>query len=522
MFRRPPAQQQARPGWQVAPDIRTQLDGQVPQSAPMAPSMPAAAPREQVVTQPRRAPSTGKAGGPGPNDIAPGPAEAQPHPTAWSAVETDQPSEDTPIVPWMTSGPAAADSETTSPARTGPAGDRAHLGATGHALSLDRLRAITASASEVPVPAVMGSTPPTLWIPDTGHLNRRRRAVDATDGSGSAPPTLRVVPATDPAAADQPSASVPADLPTELAGARPGGRWWGRVRRSVLRPQVIEYQHRTDSELECGLRRRPAPGAARHVTVTSLKGGVGKTTISAALGLTLARDYAARVVGVDLNSDGGTLADRLLCGVPRATVQHLLDDLDDVTSIGDLDRYLELADRLSILAGHQDPSVGAAFAGDDITELMHCLDNFFHTVVADCGTGLADSSMGAVLDQTSTLILVTTPTPDAAELAVATLRWLEGHGYTRLVESSIAVLSGGPAPGDSALRARFQDRCRAVIDIPADPHLAQGGVMTLDACSETTRHAYLALAAAVMDTTPEAGSPKAGAPGALVQHRGAR
>ena len=38
-----------------------------------------------------------------------------------------------------------------------------------------------------------------------------------------------------------------------------------------------------------------------------------------------------------------------------------------------------------------------------------------------------------------------------------------------------------------------------VIDIPADPSLARGQLITLEALAENTHHAYLALAAAVMD-----------------------
>jgi MinD-like ATPase involved in chromosome partitioning or flagellar assembly len=188
-------------------------------------------------------------------------------------------------------------------------------------------------------------------------------------------------------------------------------------------------------------------------------------------------------------------------------VQHLLDDLLDedtpVTTVADIDRYIEAADRLSVLAGDKDPSVGAAFAGDDVAELLAFLGKFFHTIVADCGTGLADDAMQAVLRQADTLVLVATPTPDAAGLAEETLTWLDTHGYPRLVENSIAVLSGSSSANRVGLHARFRDRCRAVIDIPADPYLIQGRVITLEALAQNTGHAYLALAAAVMDAAPD-------------------
>ncbi|HEY1974464.1 MAG TPA: hypothetical protein VGH89_41395, partial [Pseudonocardia sp.] len=184
-------------------------------------------------------------------------------------------------------------------------------------------------------------------------------------------------------------------------------------------------------------------------------------------------------------------------------LDDLLDDNTPINAVGDIDRYVEVADRLSVLTGHKDPSIGAAFADDDVSELMTCLGRFFHIVLADCGTGIADEAMQAVLRETDTLVLVATPTPDAAGLAEETLTWLDTHGYARLVENSIAVLTG-PCSGDRAgLRARFRDRCRAVIDIPADPSLARGQLITLEALAENTHHAYLALAAAVMDAAPD-------------------
>src|SRR3954470_3066378 len=48
--------------------------------------------------------------------------------------------------------------------------------------------------------------------------------------------------------------------------------------------------------------RKPLPGA-HQIAVTSLKGGVGKTTVSAVLGLMLAENRGDRVVVLDANPD---------------------------------------------------------------------------------------------------------------------------------------------------------------------------------------------------------------------------
>lgn len=49
------------------------------------------------------------------------------------------------------------------------------------------------------------------------------------------------------------------------------------------------------------------------------------------------------------------------------------------------------------------------------------------------------------------------------------------------------------------MREHFGGRCRAVIDIPFDPHLTEGAATDLALVSRRTRRAYLNLAAAIAD-----------------------
>src|SRR5690606_9760154 len=58
----------------------------------------------------------------------------------------------------------------------------------------------------------------------------------------------------------------------------------------------------------------PMTGTARFVPVLSRKGGVGKTTVTALLGMALADARDDRVIAVDANPDRGTLAERVVGG----------------------------------------------------------------------------------------------------------------------------------------------------------------------------------------------------------------
>src|SRR5690606_26504985 len=93
--------------------------------------------------------------------------------------------------------------------------------------------------------------------------------------------------------------------------------------------------------------RRPLP-APHRVAVVSVKGGVGKTTVAACLGLVLAELRGDRVVVLDANPDAGTLSERLT-GPGGPTVRDLYEDMPNLTSVAELTRYTRSAGRLHVL-----------------------------------------------------------------------------------------------------------------------------------------------------------------------------
>jgi MinD-like ATPase involved in chromosome partitioning or flagellar assembly len=246
--------------------------------------------------------------------------------------------------------------------------------------------------------------------------------------------------------------------------------------------------------------RRHLPGG-HHVAVSSMKGGVGKTTVSAVLGLTLAEHRGDRVVAVDANPDAGTLADRLT-GEIGVTVRQMLDNLDSIDSMVAVSHYTSLAGRLQVLASEQDPAMSEAFNRDEYERICAVLARFFNIIITDSGTGLVHSAMEGTLALADSLIVVGSPTVDGASRASKTLDWLVAHGYAEQVAQAIVVLSGdrvSPVIDREAVRAHFRPRVRAVVEIPYDPHLVTGGLLDLDAMRPATRDAFLGLGALVAD-----------------------
>jgi len=246
--------------------------------------------------------------------------------------------------------------------------------------------------------------------------------------------------------------------------------------------------------------RTPVTGCYR-VAVISLKGGVGKTTTTAALGAMFANLRGDRVIAVDANPDRGTLIER----VPResgATVRHLLQSRDQVRRYGDIRAFTSQSPtRLEVLASDADPGASSALSEQDYRDAVDTLERFYNLILTDCGTGLLHDAMRGVLGLASSLVVVSSASLDGARSASATLDWLEAHGMAELASNAVVVISsvrpGGGIVDVMQLEDHFAARCRAVVTIPYDPHLEAGGVLDVDELDEETLQAYRELAAAV-------------------------
>ena len=246
--------------------------------------------------------------------------------------------------------------------------------------------------------------------------------------------------------------------------------------------------------------RRQLPGP-RQIAVVSMKGGVGKTTVTAMLGLTLAEHRGDRVVALDANPDAGTLAGRLT-GKSDSTVRDLLDNIGSLRSLSDVARFTTLAGRLQVLASEQDPARGEAFNRAEYEQVCAVLARFYNIVVTDSGTGMVHSAMDGTLALANSLVVVGSLTVDGASRASKTLDWLVAHGFEEMVAQSVVVLSSDRTSREidaGRLRAHFEGRVRAVVEVPHDAHLATGARIDLSSTSRATADAFLELTALVAD-----------------------
>lgn len=323
----------------------------------------------------------------------------------------------------------------------------------------------------------------------------------------AAPPAPPVVPAPYP---QPPAPAYRIDhLPSGPRVRRKPASGW---RRGVywLTAGLVNLGDSRRDQLRRHLIRRagvPIQGDYR-IAVLSLKGGVGKTTTTAALGATLAAARGDRVIAVDANPDFGTLAQRGP-DTTASTVRNVLAD-PAITRYADMQVHTSQTEsRLEILASERDAAASEAFSALDYKRLIEILHRYYNIILTDCGTGLVHSAMRGVLGEANAVVLVTSPALDSIRSTAATLDWLAFHGYQRLAATATVVISGARPGVDTrditALLGYFGQRARSVHFVPFDEHLAEGAQILLHRMNRDSRDAFLGLAAALAEDFPAAG-----------------
>lgn len=294
---------------------------------------------------------------------------------------------------------------------------------------------------------------------------------------------------------------------TELSSERllrPGSGTRPRSTRPGTRARFRIGGARQDTGLERKLAAIQTPvHTCYRIAVISLKGGVGKTTVTTALGSTLASERRDKVLAIDANPDAGTLGRRVRRET-QATIRDLVQAIPTLRTYMDIRRFTsQTPSGLEIIANDVDPAVATTFNDEDYRRVIDVLGQQYPIILTDSGTGLLYSAMRGVLDLADQLIVVATPSVDGASSASTTLDWLGANGYEDLVRQGLTVVSGVREKGKMInvedIVAHFSARCRGVISVPFDEHLATGSEVDLDMMRPKVREAYFQLAALVAD-----------------------
>ncbi|MBH0115331.1 MinD/ParA family protein [Salinibacterium sp. NG253] len=247
-------------------------------------------------------------------------------------------------------------------------------------------------------------------------------------------------------------------------------------------------------------------GGTRFVPVLTRKGGVGKTTITALLGMALADTREDRIIAIDANPDRGTLAERI-DKQTRATVRDVVMRAESLHTFSEFQTVVSRDEtRLDVLASDTDPHVSEAFDENDYNVVADMAERFYSVAITDCGTGIVHSVMRATLQRADSIVIVSGGSVDEARLASETLTWLESNGHEDLVKNAVVAINTATQGTNlvklEEIEAHFKSRVREIVRVPYDPSLATGSVVHYRDLNRLTKAAARELAAVVMDGLP--------------------
>lgn len=290
-------------------------------------------------------------------------------------------------------------------------------------------------------------------------------------------------------------------------------------------------------------RIRQSPGKQGYkIAVLTLKGGVGKTTVTAALAATLAPEVEAPTIAIDANPQTGTMSLRVARKNP-ADIRDLLADPELVENTGHGLRarpggsYTDAAyytgkstSRFEVLAGPSEVASAGRMTREDYKVALEVLSKYYGIVLTDCGTDLNHDVTLAALEEADAVIIVTDPETGAIKLANDAFTFLynypadrRGHPikdpetgqdvamFRHLVARAVTVINHrdaerrrGAAYDLEDLRVVFGRLGRDVHILPHDPHLAVGADIEVRCLRRKTKLELLRLAAKIADDFPAA------------------
>lgn len=252
---------------------------------------------------------------------------------------------------------------------------------------------------------------------------------------------------------------------------------------------------------------RPLRGS-HNTAVLSLKGGIGKTSTTVGVGMTLAHHRGDIPCAIDANPDSGDLVERALgerafqAQQPRS-ITDLLKKLDGVDSLTELQAYLQQSGRLHVLAGEQDPALSDSLTAEEWQRVHSEFAKYYPVIVTDCGTGVTHNAMEGILRTADNIIIAAGFAVSGAQRALQTLEWLTNHGYEDLARESIVVITDKETVSGrvdkQAIQASLRGYCRKLVVVPFDRAVVDGDRMNVETLQEETRWAYMEIAAAMVD-----------------------
>lgn len=277
--------------------------------------------------------------------------------------------------------------------------------------------------------------------------------------------------------------------------------WRGATNKAgfKLKPSKKEQRRR-----DVYARIRAPKDTMYAIAVLTLKGGAGKTTVTATLGQTFAKYRSDGILAVDADPDAGDLPSRTAVHPHNLSMMEMLDtEPDDLRQHDQVQRFLSITDTdLNVLANGWRPDGERLLVPEDIRDVYEIASHYYSMLLWDGDKALNSAVVREMLDKSNALVLLVEASRPGAEKAGYAIDWLRNHGYQGLLARTVAVINETTANTRldvtklTTVLARQQLKMH---HIPFDPHLDEGLFVDLDKLKKKTRQKFEDLAAILAD-----------------------
>jgi MinD-like ATPase involved in chromosome partitioning or flagellar assembly len=271
-----------------------------------------------------------------------------------------------------------------------------------------------------------------------------------------------------------------------------------RTRRSLRKLTASAAQEEAEESRTAQELQLPVT-TGRVIAVTSIRGGVGKTTTSALLARTFYHYRHDPVLALDADAALGTLPVRLGAETVRWSFRELAHILTPSMQLTDVTGYLvPVADGGWLLPANQG-RVGAPLDVRTYRTVTLALRRYFAVSVVDCES-LPGEVARTAMDTAHARVVIAPVTAEGVTGTRAVLDWLAQLPHRALATTVVALVANSPDlvldPKKAATHLR--ETGVTVLSVPYDRHLAGGGPIHTALLGMDTRTAATRLAAEVM------------------------
>ncbi|OBJ91075.1 MinD/ParA family ATP-binding protein [Mycobacterium asiaticum] len=244
------------------------------------------------------------------------------------------------------------------------------------------------------------------------------------------------------------------------------------------------------------------------IAAVSVKGGVGKTRVTAGVGTVFAKVRGGHVIAVDADATYGGLG-RFVDRTMTTTVREFLADPDALTH-PKTRLYTGINDQgLEVLGGHQNVASEFTLDQHSFFDTISRTRSVYQLCLVDCAE-IEGDLFKAVLSSSDALMIVGSCTAEGGLALEKTVDWLAARRGHELLNRSVIVLNDAHRSASSRFITHVKEtvgtRVRTVKTIPWDPHLRDAATLDYAALRKNTQLAFLDLAAEMATGFPTAGA----------------